>query len=151
MHPAVSAEADDLSEIAWLPRAEFAFPGPLRDALVAAILAGQKTATVGLLPEYEREQEPLPEIGGRAVVVDSQGRGVAVIETTEVRVVRVADVDLAFAIDEGEGFTSVLEWRAAHERFWHGSEMREVLGEPAFEVNDDTLVVAERFRLVRRL
>jgi hypothetical protein len=43
-----------------LPIAEFAFPGPLRDQLVAAILAGEKTTTTGLVAEYEREGEPLP-------------------------------------------------------------------------------------------
>ena len=134
-----------------LPRAEFAFPGPLRDELVAAILAGDKTSTTGLLVEYEREGEPLPAVGDRAVVVDSEERPVAIIETTEVRVLRVADVDLAFAIEEGEGFASVAEWRAAHERFWHGDEMRAALGDPPIEIDDNTLVVAERFRLVERL
>ena len=75
----------------------------------------------------------------------------AVIETTEVSVIRVGDVDLAFVVDEGEGFASVSEWRAAHEEFWHGSEFREALGEPAIEVTDDTLIVAERFRVVERM
>ena len=134
-----------------LPKAQFAFPGPLRDELVASILAGTKTSTTGLLVEYEREQEPLPEVGDRSVVVDSDERPVAVIEVTEVRVIRAADVDLQFAIDEGEGFTSVAEWRAAHERFWHSPEMRAALGEPEVTVTDDTQVVAERFRLVETL
>jgi uncharacterized protein YhfF len=138
----------DLDE---LPLAEFAFPGPLRDQLVDAILAGEKTATTGLLAEYEREGEALPRVGERQVVVDSGLRRVAVIETTDVRVVRAADVDLQFAIDEGEGFTSVADWRAAHERFWHSEDMRAALREPALDVTDDTLVVAERFRLVERL
>jgi uncharacterized protein YhfF len=35
-----------------LPVAEFAFPGPLRDQLVAAILAGEKTTTTGLVADY---------------------------------------------------------------------------------------------------
>ena len=37
------------ADLSALPRAEFAFPGPLRDELVASILAGTKTATAGLL------------------------------------------------------------------------------------------------------
>ena len=131
--------------------AEFAFPGPLRDELVAAILRGDKTATAGLLAEFEREGEPLPRVGERALVIDSEKRPAAVIETTDVRVVRAADVDLQFAIDEGEGFTSVADWRAAHEAFWHGEEMRAALGEPRVDVTDETLVVAERFRLVEVL
>ncbi|MEV4201907.1 ASCH domain-containing protein [Micromonospora globbae] len=134
-----------------LPRARFAFPGPLRDRLVAAILAGAKTSTTGLLLGYEREGEPLPRVGQRSVVVDSAERPVAVIEVTEVRVLRLADVDLAHVVDEGEGDTSVAGWRAGHEEFWHGPEVRAEFGDPDFTVDDDTLVVAERFRLVRTL
>ena len=93
--------ADDLSV------AEFAFPGPLRDQLVAAILAGEKTTTTGLAADYERENDPLPAPGLRQVVVVSACRGVAVIETTAVRVIRLADVDLDHALGEGGGLTSV--------------------------------------------
>jgi uncharacterized protein YhfF len=134
-----------------LPRAEFAFPGPLRDRLVAAVLSGAKTATSSLAIEYEREGEALPVVGKRAVVVDSRERPVAVIETVEVRTVRVGDVDVAHARDEGEGYRTVAEWRSGHERFWHGDDMRAFLGDPEFLVTDDTLMVAERFRLVERL
>ncbi|MEU8285001.1 ASCH domain-containing protein [Micromonospora sp. NPDC048905] len=132
-----------------LPLAEFAFPGPLRDTLVAAILTGAKTSTTGLLVGYECANEPLPEVGQLSAVVDSAGRRVAVIELTDVRVVRLADVDLAHALGEGEGDESVAQWRAGHETFWHSAEVREELGNPDFTVDDDTLVVTERFRLVR--
>jgi uncharacterized protein YhfF len=131
-----------------LPVAEFAFPGPLRDQLVAAILDGRKTTTSGLVADYEHENEPLPDPGLRQAVIDSAGRRVAVIEITAVRVLRLADVDLAHAVGEGEGYATVAEWRAGHERFWHSAEVRESLGDPDFTVNDDTLVVAESFRLI---
>ena len=130
-----------------LPKAEFAFPGPLRDQLVAAILSGAKTSTSCLVADYEHDNEPLPPVGERSVVVDSDDRPVAVIEVTEIRVVRLADVDLQHALDEGEGHTSVEQWRAGHEEFWHSAEMREALEDPGFTVDDDTLMVAERFRL----
>jgi uncharacterized protein YhfF len=131
-----------------LPVAEFGFPGPLRDLLVAAILTGEKTTTSGLVADYEHENDPLPGPGERQVVIDSAGRPVAVIETTAVRVIRLADVDLHHALGEGEGYTSVAEWRAGHEQFWHSAEMREALENPDFTVDDDTLVVAQEFRLV---
>jgi hypothetical protein len=35
-----------------LPVMEFAFPGPLRDQLVAAVLGGTKTTTSGLVADY---------------------------------------------------------------------------------------------------
>ena len=127
---------------------EFAFPGPLRDQLVAAILAGAKTTTSGLLIGYERDGEPLPRPGDRWVVIDSAGEPVALVEVVVVRVIRLADVDLAHAVGEGEGFGTVAEWRAAHEAFWHSAELRAELGDPAFTVNDDTPIVAEEFRLV---
>ncbi|MGW3628051.1 ASCH domain-containing protein [Streptomyces sp. NPDC000880] len=106
-----------------------ACPGPLRDQLVAAVLSGA-------------EKEELPPVGERSALIDSDGREVAVIELTEVRVLRLGQVDLRHALDEGEGDASVAERRAGHEAFWHGAEMRQALGEPGFAVDDDTLVVA---------
>jgi uncharacterized protein YhfF len=108
---------------------------PLRRELVEAVLRGEKTATAGL-----HGDEALPAAGDRFVLLDFDDQPVAIVETTEVRVVRAGDVDLDFARDEGEGFESVADWRAAHERFWSDRE-----------ITDDTLIVAERFRLVERL
>ncbi|WP_274556425.1 ASCH domain-containing protein [Streptomyces spiramyceticus] len=140
-----------MSDHSSLPPCLLAFPGPLRDRLVAAVLSGEKVSTTGLLAEYEAEKEELPPVGERSLVIDSDGRGVAVIELTEVRVLALGDVDLQHALDEGEGYDSVAAWRAGHERFWHSEEMREALGDPGFVVNDATMVVAERFRVVERL
>jgi uncharacterized protein YhfF len=80
-------------------------------------------------------------------MADSAGRRVAVMEMTAVRVVRLADVDLAHAVGEGDGHTSVAAWRAGHEEFWHSAEIRDELGDPGFTVDDDTLIVAQAFRL----
>ncbi len=134
--------------------AEFGFVGtPLREALVAAILRGKKTASAGLLVDYERDGDALPEVGERFLVLDNGNRGVAVIETTEVRVLRVGDCELQFARDEGEGFETVAEWRAAHDRYWrsYADEIRAYLGDPDWDVTDETEFVAERFRLVETL
>ncbi|GLF92892.1 ASCH domain-containing protein [Streptomyces yaizuensis] len=142
-----TAPIDPLS----LPTEEFAFPGPLRDRLVAAILDGSKTTTTGLAIQYEREREPLPEAGRRSAVVDSGDRPVCVIEVTSVRVVPLGEVDLAHAQAEGEGPITVAEWRTLHEAFWHGEEMRTALGDPAFTVDDTTPVVLESFHVVADL
>jgi len=134
--------------------AEFGFAGtPLRAALVAAILRGEKTATAGLLVDYERDDDELPAVGERFLLLDNDDHGVAVIETTEVRVLRIGECDLEFARNEGEGFESVADWRAAHDRFWrsYADEIREYLGDPGWDVGDDTEFVAERFRLVETL
>jgi uncharacterized protein YhfF len=113
----------------------------LRRQLVDSVLRGDKTATAGLRADHEpHSDEPLPRVGDRCVLLGFDDEPLAVVETTEVRVVRAADVDLAFALDEGEGFETVDDWRRAHEEFWADRE-----------VDDDTLIVAERFRIVERL
>jgi ASCH domain len=50
-----------------------------------------------------------------------------------------SEIDLDFARDEGEGFESVEDWRAAHERFFERS------------IEPDTMIEAVRFGTVERL
>ncbi len=119
-----------------LPPYELGHPRTeLRRQLVAAVLRGEKTATAGLAEDGE-----LAEPGDRFALLDFDDEPVAIVETTEVRIVRAGDIDLAFAVDEGEGFETVADWRAAHERFWSDRE-----------ITDDTLIVAERFRVIEKL
>jgi uncharacterized protein YhfF len=137
-----------------LPHAEFGFPRTdLRRRLVAAILRGEKTTTTSLLSDYQRDGDPLPEVGERFLLIDERDEAVGVIETTELWVTTSAEVDLPFAIDEGEGFTSVAEWREAHEDFWlsYADETRAWLNDPEWRPSDATPIVCERFRLVERL
>jgi uncharacterized protein YhfF len=138
------------SKLPELPSWGFADPGPLRDELTALALAGTKTTTAGLLVEYELDGEAVALPGERSLLVDSQDRPVAVIETIECRVVRLADVDDRHAIDEGEGYASAAEFRVAHERYWNGyiDSLRARLGDLSFTLTDDTLIVAERFRVM---
>jgi uncharacterized protein YhfF len=130
-----------------LPVLELAFPGPLRDSGVAAILTGAKTSLTGLLQLYERAGESLPRAGDRFCVVDSAGQPAAVIEVTDVRVVPISAIDDDYARAEGRGYADAAEWRAAHEEFFRGEGITEILGAPAL-IDDSTLLVAERFRLV---
>lgn len=130
-----------------LPTIEFAFPGPLRDSLIAAIKSGAKTATSSLLREYEVDGESVPFVGYKGAVIDSEEKWLFVVETTDVDVVRLQDVPLVHALAEGEGYESVAEWRAGHTRFWSSDEMRSFLGAD-FKVDDDSRVVLERFAIV---
>ena len=137
-----------MTSIDDLPVSEYAFPGPLRDRMIAAILGGEKTATTSLVADYELEGEALPSVGDRAAIVDSAGERIAVEEITDVRVACVGDVDLVHAVAEGEGFETVAAWRAGHERFWHGAEYRSAIGDPSFTVDDGTPAVLVRFRVL---
>lgn len=126
---------------------EFMFPGPGRDRIVAAICAGEKTATSSLEREYTVAGDPLPAVGERGMVIDSFGEPVCVIETTAVEVVALRDVPLPHALAEGEGYASVAQWRDGHVRFWTSDAMRDELGAD-FAIDDDTRVVLERFAVV---
>lgn len=130
-----------------LPILELATPGPLRDSGVAAILAGSKTALTGLLQIFEHEQEPVPRAGQRFSVIDSLGRPAAVIELTEVHVLPISVVDDDYAHAEGRGYTDAADWRRAHEEFFRGADVAAYLGGTPV-IDDDTLVVTERFRLI---
>ena len=134
-----------------LPVIGFGMPrSELRRWIVDLVLAGTKTATAGLLVERELDGETAPVPGMRQVVIDADDRYVGEIETTECRIVRIADVDDGHARDEGD--TDAVHWRQAHERYFRSylPELRERLGNPSWDLNDDTLIVCQRFRLVER-
>lgn len=135
-------ETSNHREVPVLPAMDLGYPGTgLRRTLVDAVLRGEKTATSSLRDEYEPfGDDPLPSVGDRWLLRGFADEPVAIVETTEVHVLRVRDVEFAFARDEGEGFETVEHWRAAHERFWAGRE-----------VGDDMFLVTERFRVVERL
>jgi uncharacterized protein YhfF len=139
-------------DLASLDASGFAFPGPLRDELTSLALAGTKTTTAGLFAELEAEGMTPSPPGVHEVLLDSDERPVAVIEVVESRVVRLADVDDRHAIDEGEGYRNSAEFRVAHERFWNSyiDDLRRTIA-PDFTIDDDTLVVLQRFKVVERL
>jgi len=123
-----------------LPPFELGYPRTeLRRLLVTAVLAGEKTATAGLLEEYEAEGAPVPSPGDRFSLDDFDDERVAVVEVTEARVLPAIEIDLDFARDEGEGFESVEDWRLAHERFFERA------------IGPETQIVAIRFRVVEEV
>jgi uncharacterized protein YhfF len=123
-----------------LPPFELGYPRTeLRRQLVDAVLRGGKTATAGLLEEYEAEGEQPDAVGTRCALLGYDDEPVAVVEVTESRVVPAGEIDVDFARDEGEGFESVEDWRVAHEAFF---------GRP---LGPETPIVAVRFRVVEQL
>ncbi|ADU05667.1 MULTISPECIES: ASCH domain-containing protein [Micromonospora] len=114
-------------------------PGELRTRLNTLVLSGAKTATAGLVQEYDDENEELEYVGERLVLVDDNDALVGVVEVTGVEVVRFADVPWDFARAEGEGDRSIEEWREGHGAYWARQRT---------PVTDDTRIVCLRFRLV---
>ena len=118
---------------------ELGTPGKMRAELNGFVLAGSKRATAGLLEDYHQEGEELEQVGERLALVDDDGAMLGVIEVTAVDVVPFLEVPWEFADAEGEGLTSIDDWREAHLRFWEAE---------GFSVTDDTPVVCVRFDLV---
>lgn len=83
---------------------------------------------------------PSPDL--LSIVLDGSGHPRALIRTTDVRVVRFADVPAEHARREGEGAGSLEHWRRVHrEAFRRSSPTQE-------PVDDDTMVVLERFEVL---
>ncbi|HEY9409739.1 MAG TPA: GNAT family N-acetyltransferase [Jiangellaceae bacterium] len=121
--------------------------GDLRDQLVAATVAGLKTATSSLLASYEIRDEPLPGTGLHALL-DRDDRPIGVVDVESIEVRRLGDVGDDVARAEGEGYTDAADWRRAHETFWHDSGavaaiQRHRVG---WELDDDALVMIETYR-----
>jgi uncharacterized protein YhfF len=119
-----------------LPPFELGYPRTdLRRKLVTAVLSGEKTATAGLA----EPGEVAPAAGTRYLLRGFDDEPVAIVEVTEASIVPAGEIDLQFARDEAEGFESVKDWHAAHERFFEQ------------EIRPETLIAAIRFRVVERL
>ena len=109
------------------------------------VLHGPKRATAELVQAFAAQGEPLPRAGDRCVVLGGDGRPLAVVRTTEVRVGPLSSVDDRFAWDEGEGDRTRAWWLDAHTRFF--SRQCTAMG---LTFSDDIGVVFERFELVWR-
>ena len=118
--------------------------GPrMADELGALVLEGKKTATCGILWEYEAEGEALPKPGELSIILNGEGLPLCLIETTEVRVVPYDQVDTQFAFEEGEDDRTLESWRREHWKFF-SRYLVQLDRQPAM----DMPLVCERFRLV---
>ncbi|MDO5061181.1 MAG: ASCH domain-containing protein [Actinomycetaceae bacterium] len=136
---------ENLPKLEETPIGEYAFPGALRDALVGAILDGRKTSTTSLFAEFDFDKSKIEGVGTREAVVDSHGNIVCVTVNRKVEIIPLKDVTLEHAINEGEGFTTLEEWRDAHVSFWRSQEFVDYMGE--VDLSDDALVVCHTFEI----
>jgi uncharacterized protein YhfF len=121
--------------------------GPaLASELASLVLQGRKTATAGLLWAHEAEGDRVPAPGDVSIVTDWDGRPLAVLETTEVRIVPFEAVDAEHARAEGEGDLSLEDWRRGHWDFFQ-RECARLGRQPSWRMP----VVCERFRLLHRV
>lgn len=114
----------------------------MADELAELVLNGTKTTTASNYTMYE-EDEPLPYVGLHNIVLDGDGRAVAIVETTSVETVPFDEVTEEHAYLEGEGDRTLRYWREAHEDFFK-KEFKEVNQ----EFHNKIPVVCERFKVI---
>jgi uncharacterized protein YhfF len=113
------------------------------DELAELVCAGQKRATASALWVYEREKQPLPQMGDLSVILDWKGEARCIIQTTRIDILPFDEVSTEFAWTEGEGDRSLAHWREGHQRYF----TRELEG-IGMAFAQHIPVVCERFEVV---
>jgi uncharacterized protein YhfF len=122
-------------EMSWetLDRFTFGDHPALADQLLDLVLRRVKTATCWLSEEGQQT-----ELGRRSVLCDGQGRPRAVLETVSIEQVAFDQVDQDFASKEGEGDSSLDQWRTSHRQYFERTGL----------FRPDMLLWCETFRLI---
>ncbi|WP_317968277.1 ASCH domain-containing protein [Sporosarcina oncorhynchi] len=115
----------------------------MADELAKLVLEGKKTATASNYTLYSLENEPLPTAGLHNVILDGDGKAIAIVETTDVTVVPFDEVTEEQAYLEGEGDRSLTYWRDVHETFF--AKELEGIGQ---RFHQKMPVVCEKFKVV---
>ncbi len=106
----------------------------MADRLLAFVINGTKRATCWSVADGQQT-----EIGKQMVALDGRGNPRAVLETVELEQRQFCDVDLQFALDEGEGDRTLADWRGGHRAYFE----RNGGFDPAM------MLWCERFRLLQ--
>jgi uncharacterized protein YhfF len=105
------------------------------DKLIELVLSGKKTATTSNYDENE-----LPVIGEESIICFDNGKDACIVKTIDYKIMKFKDMTEDLAALEGEGDLSLEYWRNVHFDFFKSYN-------PDF--NEDTLVVFERFKLIK--
>ena len=115
----------------------------LADELAELVLAGIKRAHATLHRDFQKDLDPLPQIGDHLVVLDGAGQPRAIVRCTHVELRHFNEIDDAFAFDAGEGDLTLRWWLTAHRQDFAERAERE-----GFEVDELLELVLESFERV---
>ncbi|NQW09798.1 MAG: ASCH domain-containing protein [Alphaproteobacteria bacterium] len=107
----------------------------------AAVIAGDKVATSGLLAMYDAEGRSHPVPGDLEIVTEFDGTPRAVIGIERVDSAPYGAIDAAFARAEGDG--SLTAWRKLHQRYY-GQQCAEL----GLSLTDKTQLLRIFFRCI---
>ncbi|HZG13512.1 MAG TPA: ASCH domain-containing protein [Candidatus Bathyarchaeia archaeon] len=113
------------------------------ERLVEQIIAGVKTATCTPKYWYDQTPEEMAEVGEQIEVYSKLGSYMCTIEITKKYERPFGNIDEATV--KGENCSSYEEFRQNHVISW-----AEDLKKEGLELNDETIIVIEHFRLVEK-
>ncbi len=113
--------------------------GTDNEKLIKLVLLGEKRATTSLFSEYENDNEPLPKVGDRSIILHDDNSTACLIETEKVIITEFANVTKEMAFIEGEGDKSLEYYKEEHTRIFK-------LIDPNF--NYKTKIVFEVFKVI---
>lgn len=113
--------------------------GTDNEKLIKLVLLGEKRATTSLFSEYENDNEPLPKVGDRSIILHDDNSTACLIETEKVIITEFANVTKKMAFIEGEGDKSLEYYKKEHTRIFK-------LIDPNF--NYKTKIVFEVFKVI---
>lgn len=115
--------------------------GTDNDKLVRLVLNGDKRATTSLYEEYILEDEELPKVGDRSIILFDDGREACLIEDVEVIVTEFRNITAELAFIEGEGDKSLAYYRNEHIKIFKNIDD---------SFSDDSKVVFEVFKVIEK-
>lgn len=115
--------------------------GTDNDKLVDLVLKGEKKATTSLYEEYILEEEELPKVGDRSIILFDDGRDACLIENVEVIITEFKNITADLAFIEGEGDKSLEYYRNEHIRIFKNIDTN---------FSDSSKVVFEVFKVIEK-
>ena len=92
--------------------------GKEADELLSLVKEGKKRGTASSLIAYSVENEPVPKVGDKSIILDSKNRAHVIIVTRKVTVTPFLQVHPYHGYLEGEGDRTLKFWREVHEIFF---------------------------------
>lgn len=113
------------------------------DELGGLVVQGIKTGTCAAHCVHELEGEPIPQVNDYAIILDGDNEPLAIIQYTNIDLVKMKDVTAEFARSEGEGDLSYDYWYQEHVKFFTWE-----LGLHGITFTPDLLLVCQTFQVV---
>lgn len=121
-------------------RWSFGWNKTLADHLISLVFSWIKTATTGLY----FNNEIIWKVGDYAIIYDEESwKDLCVIEYTKITIKSFIDVDFEYIQREGEWDKDIESWRDSHREFY--------TREYPWKLHDNSLVVCEEFKLIKKL